>query len=125
MLSLTFICGDPVNNYYLSLQKLQNQSDQSSSSHAKKKEESNKKARGGLSTESNLSESIPYSATNNVVVMEHIVGENNANGSTLTGRVSVEELAKNRGDAMLRYKEKKKSRRYISFLYEGNSVCTN
>ncbi|XP_047159578.1 zinc finger protein CONSTANS-LIKE 14-like [Vigna umbellata] len=92
-----------------------NQSDQSSSSHAKKKEESNKKARGGLSSESKLLESIPYSDTNNVVVMEHLVG-GNANVSTLKARVSVEELAKNRGNAMLRYKEKKKSRRYISFF---------
>jgi len=57
-----------------------------------------------------------------VVVMEHLVG-GNANVNTLKARVSLEELAKNRGNAMLRYKEKKKSRRYISFLYEGNSVC--
>ncbi|KAL2965208.1 hypothetical protein AAZX31_16G047900 [Glycine max] len=89
-----------------------NQSDQSSSSHAKKKEENNKKAKGGLSSESKLFESIPYNGTNNVVVMEHLVG-GNENVGTLTARVSLEELAKNRGDAMLRYKEKKKTRRYV------------
>ncbi|ESW33646.1 hypothetical protein PHAVU_001G087300 [Phaseolus vulgaris] len=99
-----------------------NQSDQSSSSHAKKKEESNKEARGGLSTESKLLESIPYSATNNVVVMENLVG-GNANVSTLQARVSLEELAKNRGDAMLRYKEKKKSRRYDKHIrYESRKA---
>ena len=59
-------------------------------------------------------ESIPYSGTNNVVVMEHLVG-GNENVSTLKARVSLQELAKNRGDAMLRYKEKKKTRRYVSF----------
>ncbi|CAJ1789964.1 unnamed protein product [Sphenostylis stenocarpa] len=99
-----------------------NQSDQSSSSHAKKKEESNKKARGGLSSESKLLESIPYSATNNVVVMEHLVGGND-NVSTLKARVSLEELAKNRGDAMLRYKEKKKTRRYDKHIrYESRKA---
>lgn len=87
-----------------------NQSDQSSSSHEKKKEES-KRAKGGLSSESKLFESIPYSGTNNVVAMEHLVGGNEC-FSTLKARVSLEELAKNRGDAMLRYKEKKKTRRY-------------
>ncbi|WVZ07653.1 hypothetical protein V8G54_020999 [Vigna mungo] len=78
-----------------------NQSDQSSSSHAKKKEESNKKARGGLSSESKLLESIPYSDTNNVVVMEHLVG-GNANVSTLKARVSVEEY-----DKHIRYESRK------------------
>ena len=34
---------------------------------------------------------------------------------TIKDKVSLEELAKNRGDAMLRYKEKKKTRRYIIF----------
>ncbi|TKY63005.1 Zinc finger protein CONSTANS 14 [Spatholobus suberectus] len=98
-----------------------NQSDQSSSSHAKK-EEGNKKARGGLSSESKLLESIPYSSTNNVLVMEHLVG-GNENVSTLKARVSLEELAKNRGDAMLRYKEKKKSRRYDKHIrYESRKA---
>ncbi|KAH1077151.1 hypothetical protein AAZX31_19G089100 [Glycine max] len=99
-----------------------NQSDQSSSSHAKRKEESNKKARGGLSSESTLFESIPYSGTNNVVVMEHLVG-GNENVSTLKARVSLQELAKNRGDAMLRYKEKKKTRRYDKHIrYESRKA---
>ena len=71
---------------------------------AKKKEENNKKAKGGLSSESKLFESIPYNGTNNVVVMEHLVG-GNENVGTLTARVSLEELAKNRGDAMLQLSE--------------------
>ncbi|KAG2405185.1 Zinc finger protein [Vigna angularis] len=114
--------GDLLWTFDPNYQPPQNQSDQSSSSHAKKKEESNKKARGGLSSESKLLESIPYSDTNNVVVMEHLVG-GNANVSTLKARVSVEELAKNRGNAMLRYKEKKKSRRYDKHIrYESRKA---
>lgn len=82
----------------------------------KKKEESNKKIRGGLSSDSKLIESIKYSDTNNVAVMEHVVsGSENVN--TIKAKFSLEELARNRGDAMLRYKEKKKTRRYISFRF--------
>ncbi|RDX81775.1 Zinc finger protein CONSTANS-LIKE 14, partial [Mucuna pruriens] len=99
-----------------------NQSDQSSSSHAKKKEERNKKAKGGLSAESILFESIPFSGINKVVVMEHLVGANE-DVSTLKARVSLEELAKNRGDAMLRYKEKKKTRRFDKHIrYESRKA---
>lgn len=98
-----------------------NQSDQSSSSHAKKKEDSNKKSRGALSLESKLFESTPYSGTNSVGVMEHLVG-GNENVSTYT-KVRMEELAKNRGDAMLRYKEKKKTRRYDKHIrYESRKA---
>ncbi|KAK7336131.1 hypothetical protein VNO77_16664 [Canavalia gladiata] len=99
-----------------------NQSDQSSSSHAKKKEESNKKAGGAVSTESTLIESITYSGTNKVAFMEHLVG-GSENVSTLKTKVSLEELAKNRGNAMLRYKEKKKTRRYDKHIrYESRKA---
>ncbi|KAL2320362.1 hypothetical protein Fmac_029331 [Flemingia macrophylla] len=99
-----------------------NQSDQSSSSHAKKKEESIKKARGGLSSDSKLFESIPCSGTNQSLGMDHLVGGNEC-FSTLTARVSLEELAKNRGDAMLRYKEKKKTRRFDKHIrYESRKA---
>lgn len=106
----------------ISLKKLQNQSDQSSSNHVMKKEEINKKARGGLSSESKLIESITYSGTNKVAVMEHLVN-GSENVSTIKAKISLEELAKNRGDAMLRYKEKKKTRRYISFTYLILHIC--
>ncbi|XP_027352034.1 zinc finger protein CONSTANS-LIKE 15-like [Abrus precatorius] len=99
-----------------------NQSDQSSSSHAKKKEESNNKARDGFSSESNLIESITYSGTNNVTNMEHLVG-GSENVSSLKAKISLEELAKNRGNAMLRYKEKKKTRRYDKHIrYESRKA---
>jgi hypothetical protein len=101
-----FIRREPVIILLIVFKKLQNQSDQSSSCHAKKKEESNKNARGGLS--------ITYSGTNEVGVIENLVSEN---VSTIKAKVSLEELAKNRGDAMLRYKEKKKTRRYINFFH--------
>lgn len=82
----------------------------------KKKEESNKKTRGGgFSSESKLIESIKYSDTK-VPVMEHLLG-GSENVSTTKAKVSLEELAKNRGDAMLRYKEKKKTRRYIYLIF--------
>ncbi|XP_057437577.1 zinc finger protein CONSTANS-LIKE 14-like isoform X2 [Lotus japonicus] len=96
------------------------QSDQSSSSHVKKKEESNKKTRGGLSSESKFIESMTYSDTN--MVMEHLAC-GNENMSTINAKVSLEELAKNRGNAMLRYKEKKKTRRYDKhILYESRKA---
>ncbi|KAJ1392902.1 CCT domain [Sesbania bispinosa] len=99
-----------------------NQSDQSSSSHVKNKEESNKKTRGGLSSDSKLVESITFSSTNNVAVMQHLVS-GTENVSTIKTKVSLEELAKNRGDAMLRYKEKKKSRRYDKHIrYESRKA---
>ena len=65
---------------------------------------SNKKTRCVLSSESNLIES--------PMVVPLVVGNDNAN--IVTPRISSEELAKNRGNAMLRYKEKKKTRRYSS-----------
>ncbi|XP_061362440.1 zinc finger protein CONSTANS-LIKE 15-like [Gastrolobium bilobum] len=99
-----------------------NQSDQSSSSHVKEKEESNKKARGGLSSESKLTESITYSGTNKVATVEHFVS-GSENVSFIKAKVNLEELAKNRGDAMLRYKEKKKTRRYDKHIrYESRKA---
>ena len=104
-------------NWYLATfcDNLQNQSDQSSSSDVMKKGESNKKPRCGLSPESDLVESIMYSGMAHVPMMEHfVVGSDNAN--TVTPKISLEEQAKNRGDAMLRYKQKKKTRRYSASL---------
>nr|AFK33511.1 unknown [Lotus japonicus] len=106
-----------------SSQNLQHQSDQSSSSHVKKKEESNKKTRGGLSSESKFIESMTYSDTN--MVMEHLAC-GNENMSTINAKVSLEELAKNRGNAMLRYKEKKKTRRYDKHIrYESRKAMAD
>jgi hypothetical protein len=99
----------------LSLQNLQNQSDQSSSSHVKKKVESNKKTRDGLSSESKLIESITYSGADSVPVMEHLLS-GSENVSNINAKIGLEEHTRNRGDAMLRYKEKKKTRRYY-FMY--------
>ncbi|CAK8542703.1 unnamed protein product [Lathyrus sativus] len=100
-----------------------NHSDQSSSSHVKKKVESNKKTRDGLPTESKLVESLTYSsAADNVPVMEYLLsgGENVSN---INGKVSLEEQARNRGDAMLRYKEKKKTRRFDKHIrYESRKA---
>ncbi|MED6174849.1 hypothetical protein PIB30_072920 [Stylosanthes scabra] len=99
-----------------------NQSDQSSSNHVMKNEESNKKARGGLSSESKLVEPITYNNTNNTTYMEHLVSGSD-NVSTIKDKVSFEELTKNRGDAMLRYKEKKKTRRYDKHIrYESRKA---
>ncbi|KAI4350460.1 hypothetical protein L6164_004914 [Bauhinia variegata] len=95
-----------------------NQSDQSSSSHVIMKEESNKKPRDEFSSVSKLMESIIYSGT----VMEHHVG-GSENSNMVTTKVNTEELAKNRGDAMLRYKEKKKTRRYDKHIrYESRKA---
>ncbi|KAL1314573.1 hypothetical protein HN51_041378 [Arachis hypogaea] len=99
-----------------------NQSDQSSSNHVMKNEESNKKPRGGLSSESKLVEPITYSSTNNAAYMEHLVS-GSENVSTIKDKVNFEELTKNRGDAMLRYKEKKKTRRYDKHIrYESRKA---
>lgn len=103
-------------DHCLSLQNLQHQSDQSSSSHVKKKVESNKKTRDGLSSESKLIESITYSGADSVPVMEHLLS-GSENVSNINARISLEEHTRNRGDAMLRYKEKKKTRRYYFMYY--------
>lgn len=97
----------------LSSQNLQNQSDQSSSSHVKEKVESNKKTKDGLSSQSKLTKSITHGTNNIVPVMEPLLS-GSENDSNIKAKVILEEQARNRGDAMLRYKEKKKTRRYIS-----------
>ncbi|KAI4348363.1 hypothetical protein L6164_009095 [Bauhinia variegata] len=95
-----------------------NQSDQSSSSHVMMKEESYKKPRDGLSSGSNLIESMIYNGT----VMEHFVG-GSEDANMVRPKVSADELAKNRGDAMLRYMEKKKTRRYDKHIrYESRKA---
>jgi hypothetical protein len=80
----------------------------------KKKVESNKKIRDELSSESRLIESITYGGADKVPVMDHLLSGSEY-VSNINAKVSLEEQARNRGDAMLRYKEKKKTRRYISF----------
>ncbi|KAI5428042.1 hypothetical protein KIW84_033160 [Lathyrus oleraceus] len=100
-----------------------NHSDQSSSSHVKKKVDSNKKTRDGLPTESKLVESITYNgAADNVPVMEYLLS-GSENVSNINGKVSLEEQVRNRGDAMLRYKEKKKTRRFDKHIrYESRKA---
>lgn len=91
----------------------------------KKKVESNKKTRDGLPTESKLVESITYNgAADNVPVMEYLLS-GSENVSNINGKVSLEEQVRNRGDAMLRYKEKKKTRRYILLIRQSFtlSIC--
>ncbi|KAJ7971716.1 CONSTANS-like zinc finger protein [Quillaja saponaria] len=80
-----------------------NQSYQSPS-HITKNEVRNHDIRGGLSSESTMIESLICNGT-----MEHLLGTGeNANRGKADFQLDV--LAKNRGDAMLRYKEKKKTR---------------
>ncbi|KAK2361607.1 hypothetical protein P8452_65292 [Trifolium repens] len=99
-----------------------NQSDQSSSSHVKKKVESNKKTRDELSSESRLIESITYSGADKVPVMDHLLSGSEY-VSNINAKVSLEEQARNRGDAMLRYKEKKKTRRFDKHIrYESRKA---
>lgn len=99
-----------------------NQSDQSSSSHVKKKVESNKKTRDGLSSESKLIESITYSGADSVPVMEHLLS-GSENVSNINAKIGLEEHTRNRGDAMLRYKEKKKTRRFDKHIrYESRKA---
>nr|XP_027188462.1 zinc finger protein CONSTANS-LIKE 15-like isoform X2 [Cicer arietinum] len=94
-----------------------NQSDQSSSSHVKEKVESNKKTKDGLSSQSKLTKSITHGTNNIVPVMEPLLS-GSENDSNIKAKVILEEQARNRGDAMLRYKEKKKTRR-ISILLQA------
>lgn len=85
----------------------------------KKKVESNKKTRDGLPTESKLVESITYSgAADNVPVLEYLLS-GNENVSNINAKGNLEEQVRNRGDAMLRYKEKKKTRRYILLIRQS------
>ncbi|KAK2415202.1 zinc finger protein CONSTANS-LIKE [Trifolium repens] len=99
-----------------------NQSDQSSSSHVKKKVESNKKIRDELSSESRLIESITYGGADKVPVMDHLLSGSEY-VSNINAKVSLEEQARNRGDAMLRYKEKKKTRRFDKHIrYESRKA---
>ncbi|PNX99011.1 zinc finger protein CONSTANS-like 14-like, partial [Trifolium pratense] len=100
----------------------QNQSDQSSSSQVKKKVESNKKTRDELSSESRLIESITYSGADKVPVMDHLLSGSEY-VSNINAKVGLEEQARNRGDAMLRYKEKKKTRRFDKHIrYESRKA---
>lgn len=83
-----------------------------------KKEESKKKDREGtLSSESKLIESIMK-----VRVMDDVGGGSESGSSSgsmsMIPTVSLEEIAKNRGDAKLRYREKKKTRRYGRFMIQ-------
>ncbi|KAF7819366.1 zinc finger protein CONSTANS-LIKE 15-like [Senna tora] len=87
------------------IQSRNEQSDESSSNHEMKKEESKKKGRVGMlcSSESTLIESI---------MKEDVEDRSESGSSSMIPKVRLEEIAKNRGDAMLRYREKKKTRRY-------------
>lgn len=49
--------------------------------------------------------------------MDQIVSVRGESTTAATTKANIELLAKNRGNAMLRYKEKKKTQRYVVFSY--------
>ncbi|KAA8530069.1 hypothetical protein F0562_004778 [Nyssa sinensis] len=70
----------------------------------------------GPSSESRLVEPRTYSSASNVQFGEQTFLEENETTKTETAAVNMRLLAQNRGNAMLRYKEKKKNRRHDSLL---------
>ncbi|OMO85499.1 Zinc finger, B-box [Corchorus capsularis] len=100
-----------------------NNCNQPFSSYTLTTEESNNVPVVGSSSDSKVVEPLKSDSNRYVQVMEHCVPAGNESINEARTKFDMELLAQNRGNAMLRYKEKKKNRRYEKHIrYESRKA---
>ncbi|WRX19851.1 CCT domain - like 8 [Theobroma cacao] len=102
---------------------MQSRCNQPFSSYTATTEASNHVPVVGSSSDSKVVEPLKCDSTRYVQVMEHLVLAAGESMNEAKAKIDMELLAQNRGNAMLRYQEKKKHRRYDKHIrYESRKA---